>query len=682
MASEMQEKRKEIRLLFQHCETATQREKDLENKFRDLEMQHKLHPNVDNHVTRTSYPNPQGPSIASHTFSNHSQVVANTEAIRQLEMYGSTSSDNDTTTTDDEGESLTVRELERCARQIQRLLHRIENVQDGISAGRVVKHSRKRRMYKSYQRFCRKIEQNLGNSRRNQSVPTTSIDDDERDVSPPHIHAGFRNMAEAPATVRNPEPLISNTMQDSVAHEIATAVHPHHSNRIQLHNTSVSSVARISALRPAKRFHMSINKKKGLTVAVESHNEPSLSLPSLESHNSRSKGLAEGDAAPYGTLSRNRRGRSRINYTENTDEDFDMAAPALTNDNLPDSSSQPSVTAEATQSSVTDNLEDRKLGGLPHDYPQPMRNMQSENLHHKQSQPQLMIPDDLSAMFSAHPHMAGVPDRSILPSCNSPQVTTECNDVSYSKSGVKHVDNSEEESEAKGKEDERPREEADFELEEVGSDVSNNKNIEVVQPDYCEDAESDRSVAAREDTGVMDRLKWLQVCESSTDEDNKDRIYLRKKKRWSTGLFFERTHSQSVEGESTYSDNDPQDANKPTARRLRRKPRRPWDRRGSLIFEDKGFENTDDTEERKDDRDENFNPGFRSEQSQQDRRTVYDGSPTSQEHSFPITVSMEHGKFTETERETEAEEGTKCRHPGCGKPFFRPDLLKRHEERQ
>lgn len=572
MASEMQEKRKEIRLLFQQCETAMRREKDLENKFRDLEMQHKLHPNVDNHVTRTSYPNPQGPSIGSHTFSNHSQVVANTEAIRRLEMYGSASSGNDTTTTDDEGESLTVRELERCARQIQRLLHRIENVQDGISAGRVVKHSRKRRMYKSYQRFCRKIEQNLGNSRRNQSVQTTSIDDDQRNVSPSHLHAGFRNMAEAPATARNPEPFISNTMQDSVIHEISTAVHPHHSNRMQLHDTSVPSVARISALHPAKRFghiNMSINKK-GVMEAVESHNEPSLSFPSLESHNSRSKGLGEGDAAPYGTLSRNRPGRSRINYTENTDEDFDMAAPALTNDNLLDSPSQPSVTAEATH---------------------------------------------------------------------------------------------------------------DFKLEEVGSDVSNNKNIKVVQPDNCEDAESDRSVTARQDTGVMDRLKELHVCGDSTVEYNKERTYLRKKKRWSTGIF-KRTHGQSVEGESSYSDNDPQDDNNPTVRRLRRKPRRPWDRRGSLIFEDKGSENTDDIEERKDDRDENFNPGFRSEQSQQDRRTVYDGSPTSQEHSVPITVSMEHGKFTETERETEAEEGTKCRHPGCGKPFFRPDLLKRHEERQ
>jgi hypothetical protein len=665
----MQEKRKEIRLLFQQCETAMQREKDLENKFRDLEMKHGLHPNADKHVTHTSYPNPQGPSIASHTFSNHPQAVANTKAIRRLEMYGSASSDSDTTTTDDEGESLNVKELERCARQIQRLLHRIENAQDGISGGRVVKHSRKRRMYKSYQRFCRKFEQNLGPT---QSVPTTSIDDDQRNVLPSHIHAGFRNMAEVPATARNPMPFISNSMQDSITHEIATAVHPHHSNRMQLHDTSVSFVARTSALRPAKRFPhatMSLSKKP--------------SFASFGSHNSQPEGLEERAAAPYGTRSRNRPGRSGINYTENTDEDFDIAAPALTNGNLPDSPLQSSVTAEATQS-VTVNLEDRKLGGRPQDYPQPMPNMQSENLHHKQPQPQLMMPDN---SFSS--------------SCNSPLVTTECNDVSCPKTrgssndsqkttssvisthgpledtGVKHDDDSKEESEAEGKEDGHPREEADFELEEAGSDVSNNKNIKVMQPNYCENAESDRSVAAQEDTGVMERIKELHVCESSTDEATKERIYLRKKKRWSSGLF-KRTHSQSVDGESSYSDNDPQ------ARRLRRKLRGPgpWDRRGSLIFEDKGFQNTDNIEERKYGRDEILKPGVYSEQSQQYHRTFHNESPTSQEHSVPITVSMNHDKYAEAKREIGVQGGTKCGRPGCGKVFYRQDLFKHHEERQ
>ncbi|KAJ8114635.1 hypothetical protein OPT61_g3519 [Boeremia exigua] len=159
-------------------------------------------------------------------------------------------------------------------------------------------------------------------------------------------------------------------------------------------------------------------------------------------------------------------------------------------------------------------------------------------------------------------------------------------------------ESSEEESED---EDEQPRrrvEDAEFELEEVDSDDSGDEDIEVVQPDHCEDAKSDKSGAVLEDNGVMDRLKGLHVSEGSTDEETKELIYKRKKKRWSAGLF-KRTHSQSVEGESSYSDDDPQDDNKPQARRLRRKLRGPgpWDRRGSLIFEDKGFPNTNNIEE-------------------------------------------------------------------------------------
>jgi hypothetical protein len=201
---------------------------------------------------------------------------------------------------------------------------------------------------------------------------------------------------------------------------------------------------------------MSMNKKD-LVKAVKSHNEHSPSFASLGSHNSQPEGLEEGVAATYGTRSRNRPGRSRMNYTENTDEDFDMAAPALTNGDLLDSPLQPSVTAEATQS-ITVNLENQ-----------------------------------------------GVPS-------------------------------------------------------------------------------------------------------------------------------------------------------------------------------------TDDIEERKDGRDEIFNPGVCSEQSQQDHRTVHDGalyqwSPASQKHSVPITVSMKHDKFAEAERGW-TYEGSKCGHPGCGKVFLRQDLLKRHEERQ
>lgn len=163
---------------------------------------------------------------------------------------------------------------------------------------------------------------------------------------------------------------------------------------------------------------------------------------------------------------------------------------------------------------------------------------------------------------------------------------------------TEYEDCSDEESD---EEDEKPMrrvEEADFELEEVDSDDSGDENIEVLQPDHCEDAKSDRSGAALEDTGVMDRMRELHVEEGSTDEETRERVYQRKKKRWSKGVF-KRTHSQSVEGDSSYSDDDIQDDNNVEARRLRRKLRAPGpcDRRGSLIFEDKGFPNTNNIEE-------------------------------------------------------------------------------------
>lgn len=160
-------------------------------------------------------------------------------------------------------------------------------------------------------------------------------------------------------------------------------------------------------------------------------------------------------------------------------------------------------------------------------------------------------------------------------------------------------DSSDEESEEEDERPRRPVEEADFELEEVDSDESEDENIEVVKPDHCEDAKSDKSGTALENTGVMDQLRDLQVSEGSTDEEAEARErYLRKKKRWSQG-HFKRTHDESVEGDSSYSDDDPQDDNNIDARRLRRKLRAPgpWDRRGSLIFEDKGFPNTNNIQE-------------------------------------------------------------------------------------
>jgi hypothetical protein len=62
------------------------------------------------------------------------------------------------------------------------------------------------------------------------------------------------------------------------------------------------------------------------------------------------KGSEEAAAAPYGTRSRNRPGRSRINYAEDTEMDFEMTAPASTNGNTSEPPSRSSMAAENGQS--------------------------------------------------------------------------------------------------------------------------------------------------------------------------------------------------------------------------------------------------------------------------------------------------------------------------------------------
>lgn len=129
-----------------------------------------------------------------------------------------------------------------------------------------------------------------------------------------------------------------------------------------------------------------------------------------------------------------------------------------------------------------------------------------------------------------------------------------------------------------------------FVIEEVDSDQSDyDSDVEVVRPDHCEDAKSDRSGARLDKDGFIDKFKELHCQEDSSDEEERQRIYRRKKKRWSAGIF-KRSHSQSVEGDSSYSDNDPLDDIDSTARRLRRRVRGPGDR-SSLVFEDRGFSN-------------------------------------------------------------------------------------------
>lgn len=137
-----------------------------------------------------------------------------------------------------------------------------------------------------------------------------------------------------------------------------------------------------------------------------------------------------------------------------------------------------------------------------------------------------------------------------------------------------------------------------FVLEYLDSEPGYDSDIEVVRPDHFEDAKSERSGSRLDDNGIIDKIKEIQLEEnSSDDEETRQRIYRKKKKRWSAGIYkIKRTYSMSVEGDSSYSDNDPLDDVDESARRLRRRVRGPGDR-SSLVFEDRGFSNANNIAE-------------------------------------------------------------------------------------
>ncbi|KAF1954399.1 hypothetical protein CC80DRAFT_417755, partial [Byssothecium circinans] len=141
-----------------------------------------------------------------------------------------------------------------------------------------------------------------------------------------------------------------------------------------------------------------------------------------------------------------------------------------------------------------------------------------------------------------------------------------------------------------------------FVLEELDSDTSYDSDIEVVRPDNFEDAKSDRSDSRPEGNGFIEKFKDF-TWQGSSDEEEQQRRY-RRKRRWSAGVF-RRSHSQSVEGNSSYSDNDPLDDVESTARRLRRRVRGPGDR-ASLVFEDRGFPNANNIVEVEELEDDSF----------------------------------------------------------------------------
>ncbi|KAF2746922.1 hypothetical protein M011DRAFT_494738 [Sporormia fimetaria CBS 119925] len=145
-------------------------------------------------------------------------------------------------------------------------------------------------------------------------------------------------------------------------------------------------------------------------------------------------------------------------------------------------------------------------------------------------------------------------------------------------------------------EEERPARKVDrpdFVLEPLDSDDSDlehDSGIEVVRPDHYEDAKSEASGCRLDENGLLYKFQEMRCAAGSSDEEERQRLYRRKKKRWSRGIF-KRSHSQSVEGDSSYSDNDPLDDVDVSARRLRRRVKGPGDRT-SLHFVDQGFANT------------------------------------------------------------------------------------------
>ncbi|OCK74657.1 hypothetical protein K432DRAFT_310310 [Lepidopterella palustris CBS 459.81] len=143
-------------------------------------------------------------------------------------------------------------------------------------------------------------------------------------------------------------------------------------------------------------------------------------------------------------------------------------------------------------------------------------------------------------------------------------------------------------------------ENAEFVLEELESDPGYDSDTEVVRPDQCEEANSEK--AAEEpleiDTGIIRGFSKLQCAGESNDEDEQRRSYRKKKKRWSAGIF-KRSHSQSVGSDTDIDEPEALDAHDvgSSARRLRRRVRGPGDNRWSLNFEDIPNKNIIEVEE-------------------------------------------------------------------------------------
>jgi hypothetical protein len=162
--------------------------------------------------------------------------------------------------------------------------------------------------------------------------------------------------------------------------------------------------------------------------------------------------------------------------------------------------------------------------------------------------PQPIVPQGIPP--SSHP-----PPITIVPSTEvtSTAASDGSSEAKDSDSDSDEISDASEEPEQKSQKSESAR----FLLDELDDDPGYEVGLEVVRPDHCEDAKSDHSSTKGE---IFARMNELQLQEDSLDDEEKEereRIYLKKKKRWSAGIF-KRSHNQSlsVEGDSSYSDID------------------------------------------------------------------------------------------------------------------------------
>jgi hypothetical protein len=70
-------------------------------------------------------------------------------------------SESDAIATDDEGEHLSLEELAKCAKHVQKLLKRITRLQQSFDGSQKIRPHRKRHVHKMYQRFRHKFESDL-----------------------------------------------------------------------------------------------------------------------------------------------------------------------------------------------------------------------------------------------------------------------------------------------------------------------------------------------------------------------------------------------------------------------------------------------------------------------------------------------------------------------------------------